>query len=873
MSLLGLASLLWMICLTLIQVHGAQNFWPAAIPLAVRTPYLNSWEYTTETSGSSTSHWPSFWNGVTLGWIGYLRVDEITYSLLGSSYYITAGLVVETQLTPTRTIQIIEAGPMNVTLTFLSPIDPSDLVRQSLPFSYLAVDFASTDGQPHDVQLYFDIDGEWLSGGNLAQMMTWSPPTQTGSIVYHRLQLVQESPFQEQNQQAVDGTLYHAMGLVQGRNITWQTCSNSVCRAEFIQTGGVNNNDDNSTNRNIDADWPVFPIAVDFGSVASLDSPAVWVVGYVRDPSISYNSSGTTTSLRPYYTTQFNITENALEFFISDFNNSLTQATVLDTEIRKAASSISSDGKLFDMISLATRQVFSALEITAPDDIGQAGAATRIFMKDVGTSRRVTPVEKLYAALPMFLYFNASLVKPLLVPLLEQQNTSLGAFPYAAKDIGSSYPAVSGPNLTSQEAYEQSGNMLITVLAHAKYSNDTSLLHDYYPLLKNWAGYLKQSGLFPAGQLSIDDGTDATNSTNLALKGIFAIQAMAEISQLVGEGNDSQQFNSTASGLMNIWQTLALSSDGVVLPTLDTKLQSSWSLPYNLYTQTLLGFNLLNQTWLDKLTVKYGQWIESTDAGYVYGLPVQSSPGSLGNAAWNAFIAATCTNATVRSQLLDAVWNHASDNGTSTPFSAVYNVESGAYENGTMSPALGGLFAPILRSNPVNISALPSQSNPATKGASGSGSVDVGAITGGVVGGVIALLALIGLALWVRRRRRQNDFLLDTTGARTEPTPFESEPGFAHNRPAVVLSEKQQRELPKEGVPLLPSMGLSSAVVDEPPSGRMADPSATSNELVRTRQDELSGLWSLFEDLRMLMMSVRIERPEPSDLGAPPEYS
>ena len=37
---------------------------------------------------------------------------------------------------------------------------------------------------------------------------------QTGSIVYHRLQLEQESPFQEQHQQAVDGTAYHAMGLV-----------------------------------------------------------------------------------------------------------------------------------------------------------------------------------------------------------------------------------------------------------------------------------------------------------------------------------------------------------------------------------------------------------------------------------------------------------------------------------------------------------------------------------------------------------------------------------------------------------------------------------------------------------------------------------
>ena len=35
----------------------------------------------------------------------------------------------------------------------------------------------------------------------------------------------------------------------------------------------------------------------------------------------------------------------------------------------------------------------------------------------------------------MFLYYNATLLKPLLVPLLEQQ-TNPAQFPYAAKDLG-----------------------------------------------------------------------------------------------------------------------------------------------------------------------------------------------------------------------------------------------------------------------------------------------------------------------------------------------------------------------------------------------------------------------------------------------------
>ena len=42
-------------------------------------------------------------------------------------------------------------------IAFLSPVNPTDMKRQSLPFSYLDVAISSTDGASHDVQLYADI--------------------------------------------------------------------------------------------------------------------------------------------------------------------------------------------------------------------------------------------------------------------------------------------------------------------------------------------------------------------------------------------------------------------------------------------------------------------------------------------------------------------------------------------------------------------------------------------------------------------------------------------------------------------------------------------------------------------------------------------
>ncbi|KAH9914020.1 uncharacterized protein B0H18DRAFT_1046847 [Fomitopsis serialis] len=252
---------------------------------------------------------------------------------------------------------------------------------------------------------------------------------------------------------------------------------------------------------------------------------------------------------------------------------------------------------------------------------------------------------------------------------------------------------------------------------------------------------------------------------------------------------------------------------------------------------------------------------------------MQSSAQSLGNVAWNAFIAATCTNDTIRGQILDAVWNYASFNGTSAPFGAVYNVESGAYVDGTSSPALGGLFAPFLRSNTIFGSPSPTQSGSSTNRGS---KVDVGAIAGGVVGGVVGLLVLVGLVLLLCRRRRnqKNVALLDTTGTRTEPTPFESAPAFAAQAPGVILTEKRRRELesPREEEPLLPLTGSFSAMGDEPPSGSATVPSTTTNG-VGSRENDLLGLRSVIEDLRRMMLDVHLERPEPSDLGAPPDYS
>lgn len=53
-------------------------------------------------------------------------------------------------------------------ITFLSGVTPDDLLRSSLPYTYLDVEMVSTDGGQHSVQLYSDISAEWVSGDRSA---------------------------------------------------------------------------------------------------------------------------------------------------------------------------------------------------------------------------------------------------------------------------------------------------------------------------------------------------------------------------------------------------------------------------------------------------------------------------------------------------------------------------------------------------------------------------------------------------------------------------------------------------------------------------------------------------------------------------------
>ncbi|KAJ7596532.1 hypothetical protein C8J56DRAFT_917682 [Mycena floridula] len=725
---------IFVVLLTLGLVNAAQTFWPAAIPLAVRSPYFNSW-LDTRSGNAVQNQWPQFWtDSHILGWAGLVKVDAKTYRWIGNAGDGTN--FTSFQVTPTRTILTVEAGPVELQITILSPIEPSDLALQSFPFSYVYIDAKSTDGNSHAVSVYADLTGEWLAN-DISQFISWKT-TETSSIVYHEASRTNANVDQEVGEMSESSTLYYAAS--EGNGMSYQTENADTLRSTFTTKGVLPNTIITDASRVISNNWPSFAFSTNFGTITSTSSPAVWAMGLVSDPIVYMTQAGTQTRV-PYFWSKYATIADAINAFMADFPNAKTRAEALDQKILAAASAISTN--YADLVSLSARQTFASLQTTV-QKFSSGGFNTSdvlMFMKDVGNSRRTNAVENLFASFPAFLYLNSSYGGYLLEPMLRFQSTMAPSQVYAAPDLGTTYPIVQG-NTTSGpfRGIDDSGSMLIMAYAHARFSGDSSLITRYYSTLKLWADYLVTNTQSPTG-FQTADGLSNTNMTNLIIKGVLGIKAMAEISTMVpGQSSNADLYQATAARYVQQWTTAAAST-GHLLSTYDNT--GSWALIYNLWADKWLGLNLVDSSIYTEQDSFYSK--QASTSG-LYGLAYDSFASGQVKSHWTMLTAASSGNST-RNLLIDIVHQKLGTNATAGINPTTWDPTSGSVIGGSASPAQGAMFAMLAMNLPVKLS-------PGSFASSGgSKSANIGAIVGGVVGGIVVIAILIFAFLTFKKRR------------------------------------------------------------------------------------------------------------------------
>ncbi|EJC98583.1 uncharacterized protein FOMMEDRAFT_96129 [Fomitiporia mediterranea MF3/22] len=676
-----------------LAAHGAAQFgptaWtvtpfnPPALPFAVKSPYVNTWSPLGNASEAVTSAWPRTWDKGfdIMAWYSAIRVDGKAYQILGQAPTPQLPIASQQQVvyTPTQVSYIIAAGGVDVNMTFLSPLEPTDLVRQSMPFAYMYITLQPNDGKAHDVQLYTDVSGEWIAGDK--DLPTNWTINESNNFVYLQMQPSSPLPFQELNVRPQDGTLYYC--TKKSDNVTWQIANSADLRNSF-GNGSVT-----SLPKTAEAnfhplgipDYDTMGIAVDLGTVNSISETLVYALGVVRDPVVQYANQKVQIEKRSsYYWSKFTNVHDVAHV-LDNFDNAVTASTTIDNKILRDASQISSN--YGDILRLSTLPAMGALEYTILKDSSGTFNTSDIkaFLSDLGGIGSGGAVDVLYAAMPAYLYLNPAILGYLLSPLMEYQESTQYTNPYAAQDLGSQFPNATGNSNGHDQGIEHSANMLIISLAHAQISGDGSLLNQHYNLLSGWGNYLVNNTMNPEDQASsLSDAILSSNQTNLILKGIIGIGAMAKISGYMGYTDVQNRFQGIAQQYMQKWTSLAVDAGQIRISFGST----SSGIIYNLYADKLLQLKLVPSSVYDTQT----QYYKSQTSLFKCGIPLDASNMS-STAHWMMFGSAAVTDTTVRDAMIEQIRSYLSAELQNRPFPILYNPRDGTQLGGENRCVIG----------------------------------------------------------------------------------------------------------------------------------------------------------------------------------------
>ncbi|BCS22855.1 glutaminase GtaA [Aspergillus puulaauensis] len=672
-----------------ILTDAASTFSPArppALPLVVKSPYLSTWLPAGQDGGNGgylAGEWPTFWEGQVTGWAGLIRVDGQVYTWMGLPGSTTVDQTAY-EYTSTKSIFTMHVGDkVEMKITFLSPITPNDLRRQSLVFSYLDVSVSSLDGESHNVQVYADISAEWVSGDRSA-IAQWDYGVTGDGVAYHKVHRQTPLLFSENRDQAEWGDWYWATD--NGAGLTYQAGADVDVRGAFASNGRLSNTND-AGYRAISDNWPVFGFAHDLGSIQS-SIGVLFSIGLTQPEAIQYTGSSDTLSpVSSLWTSYFSTGLDALNFFHHDYQEANSLSSDLDERV--ARDSIAAAGRDYLTItSLSIRQAFAATQLCGPED------SPYLFMKEISSNGNMNTIDVIFPAHPVFLYTNPDFLKYILRPHFEIQESRHYPNSYAMHDIGSHYPNATGHPDGNDEPMplEECGNNVIMALAFAQKSGDTAYLESHYAILRQWTDYLIEDALYPANQISTDDfAGPLANQTNLALKGIIGIEAMSVIADLVTNTNDASNLTNYAHDYIEAWQTLGIARSGAQShTTLSYGSDDSHGLLYNLYADRELGLNLVPQSVYDMQSDFYPTIQEE------YGVPLDTRH-LYTKSDWQLFAAAIASTST-RDMFIQHLAKWINQTPTSRPLTDLYDTVTGGYPPVVFiaRPVMGGAFALLL---------------------------------------------------------------------------------------------------------------------------------------------------------------------------------
>ena len=410
------------------------------------------------------------------------------------------------------------------------------------------------------------------------------------------------------------------------------------------------------------------------------------------------NNTPTTSPIWSNGSMSYNRSDHFTDQYIFDPNNAYGFLNPTDFD-GIAIPDVQEAEAYYSIVALSARQVMGAYVLTMSPSSGGCNSSSNIseplmFQKEISSDGNVNTVDVMYPAMPFFLYSNPKLLKYNLEPLYQNQEGGFYPNEYSMHDLGTHFPNATG-HVEGDDEYmpvEESGNMVLMTYAYYKFSGDAGFVQQHYAKLQQFAQYLVKFSLTPGKQLSTDDfAGQLVNQTNLAIKGIVGLQAMASIATIANDAVSSQNYSSTASSFYRQWEELAIDpSERHTL--LSYQWRSSYGLLYNTFPDTLLDLNLIPQSLYDMQS----EWYPTISQ--IFGIPLDNRHSHT-KSDWEMWTAATCSPET-RRLFVNALGYWINQTDTDTAFADLYEtIDTGSFPVSpdpvtfTARPVVGGHFS------------------------------------------------------------------------------------------------------------------------------------------------------------------------------------
>ncbi|MGP4042263.1 glutaminase domain-containing protein [Gracilibacillus sp. D59] len=660
---------------------------PPAVPLVTTDPYFSVWSSNDHLYDDHTHHWTYQSGGTTgiHGMVGMVRVDGKVWRFMGKLFQTDneqePDHLEQIQLTvdPLNTIYLFEGAGITLQVEFMTPLLLNNLEVLARPASYITFEVWSKDGNQHDVQIYFDVTGEWCVH-DTSQQVNWSRLTLANDMEDMTIGSVDQPVLKRQGDDTrIDWGYFH---LVLPYSSQTESVIHSIeIRKQWLENGSLPENDDINMPRKVNENCPVMATVLDFGTIHSEKKSKFLVLAYDDIASVEYFHQ----PLPGYWKRNGQTIEEMLQVAVSEYPSIKQECYQFNKELRQKAMDVG--GYTYrDIVSLAYRQAIAAHKLVV-DENGDL-----LFLsKENNSNGCIGTVDVSYPSIPLFLIYNPELIKGMMRPIFRYARSEEWPYEFAPHDVGC-YPIANGQvygknERGNQMPIEECGNMLIMMTAVCLAEGRKDFAEENWDLLTLWAKYLTDNGLDPGHQLCTDDfaGHLAHNS-NLSIKAIVGIGSYGLLCGLLGNVEEKARYIKQAQQMANEWEQMASDKDHYKL-TFDQS--GTWSLKYNMIWDNIFSLNLFSKDVKQK-EIKY--YLRQQNQ---FGTPLDNRD-TYTKADWLVWTAGLANQKKDVLSLIEPLWHFLNETEDRVPFTDWYDTKTGKRLNFKNRSVVGGLFMLLL---------------------------------------------------------------------------------------------------------------------------------------------------------------------------------